>query len=467
MEPGISVYAVVTSENKYSMNAVIAALDISLPKWRVKVFRGLERESLLRAVDASARRGIPAVVLASFMTTQLANDEFLEWLLWLNKELKRHAASMGGKLITIAGGPHPSGDPYGSLSSLYFDYVVPGEGEEALPPLLELLSEGYRGVDLVRELSRLGKVAIYYEGEVYYRGRGKNRVSSLDSYPPFPVWRMMLGPIEIMRGCPFACRYCEVSYVFGARPRYRSPQNIEEWLDLYAQALEARGKRPDARFIAPDAFAYDRDPITRREKHGYSSLIEVLDRVKRKHRRMRFFLGSFPSEVRPDSVDEEKVRMSKPYMSNKRVIVGAQSGSDRILKLVNRGHTVEDVENSIVILNSYGFQVDVDFILGLPGETVEDVEATLWFAERLVERYKSRIHMHTFLPLPGTPFADAPPGRIPGWALRRLEKLVGRGLLYGDWRKQEALAAKIALLREKGLILTPKRVLGRSRIKYL
>lgn len=457
---------VVTDENRYSMNAVVAALDRAY-SGSLRLVWGLDREGLLQAVEAYAGRTEWVAVLASFMTTQLADEGFLELLLWVNGSLRSHARSLGAELVTVAGGPHASGDPWGTLSALRFDYVLPGEAEEALPRFLDLLGEGLRGVDLVREASREGVSAVYYDGEVYYKGRGVNRVKDLDPYPPFPSWRGLLGPIEIMRGCPYACRYCEVSFVFGARPRFRSPENIERWVEEYVRVQEARGRRADVRFITPDSYGYARDPIGGVELYSFQDLVEALERVKLGHPRARFFIGSFPSEVRPDNVDEEKVMLTRRIASNKRVIVGAQSGSDRMLKLVNRGHTVDDVIRAVEILNRHGFRVDIDFIAGLPGETREDLEETIKLIEMLISKYRVKIHMHTFLPLPGTPLETAPPGTIPEWAKKRLFKLVGKGLLYGDWLKQEELAQRIGELRKKQIILDIKTIIKTRKLKYV
>ena len=115
--------------------------------------------------------------------------------------------------------------------------------------------------------------------------------------------------------------------------------------------------------------------------------------------------------------------MSK-YVSNDRIIVGAQSGSQRILNIINRGHTVEDVFLAVDNLIDYGFVPDVDLIfLALP-----------------------RIHAHIFMPLPGTPFENYPPGKIDSKTKKVLGDLARRGLLYGSWAVQEKLAIMLSKL---------------------
>src|SRR5262249_40937984 len=83
------------------------------------------------------------------------------------------------------------------------------------------------------------------------------------------------------------------------------------------------------------------------------------------------------------------------------------------------------------------------FLFGLPSETADDVEATLQAMARLVAR-GARVHGHTFLPLPGTPFRRAAPGALPPRLRRELQLLASRGSAYGQWEQQEAMAGELA-----------------------
>lgn len=459
-----------TGENKYSLNPIIASLDLAGRALQVRLVPGLDLARVVEAARGSGP-GEPVIVLVSLMTTQLARPRVLEALRRLNREARRIVERAGSRFFSVLGGPHASGDPYGPLLRLGFDATIPGEGERAAPLLVDAVEEGLEGPELVRRLAREGAVAAAaWEGEIH-RGRGRNRAGPLDEHPPFPIWRGIVAPIEIMRGCPWACRYCQVSFVFGADPRVRTPENVEYWASSMARlVLPSRG-RVDLRFIAPDAMGYG---SARGPGRLFPELVEVLERVKERYEklgRVRVFLGSFPSEVRPDSVTEEYAALLARVASNTRVIVGAQSGSDRLLRVIGRGHTVEDVTRSVETLNRYGFTVDIDFIFGLPGETREDREETLKYIEGLVGRYRVRVHLHAFMPLPGTPFADAPPGRIAPDVRPRIERMLGRGLVYGEWWKQEETATAIDRLRREGVIITPRtlwrlRRAGAVRIVY-
>ena len=75
-----------------------------------------------------------------------------------------------------------------------------------------------------------------------------------------------------------------------------------------------------------------------------------------------------------------------------------------------------------------------------------DVDATLALMDRLVTR-GAKVHGHTFLPLPGTPFRRAAPGALTPAVRLRLRQLASKGQLYGQWEQQEATARDLAAAR--------------------
>src|SRR5207302_1418065 len=126
---------------------------------------------------------------------------------------------------------------------------------------------------------------------------------------------------------------------------------------------------------------------------------------------MRMYFGTFPSEVRPEHVTIEALAVLKRYVDNDNLILGGQSGSDRVLSKSHRGHDVEAIIRAVRIALECGFTPNVDFILGLPGEEGADLAATVALMKKL-HALGARVHSHAFMPLPGTPFKDAPPARV-------------------------------------------------------
>ncbi|MBI4801606.1 MAG: TIGR04013 family B12-binding domain/radical SAM domain-containing protein, partial [Elusimicrobia bacterium] len=252
--------------------------------------------------------------------------------------------------------------------------------------------------------------------------------ADLDRYPPFSFKWGKFGPIEITRGCPFGCSYCQTSYLFGCKPRHRSVGNILSLVELMKSE-----ELCDIRVVTPDAFAYGSLDGRKINPAGLEELLKGVRKILKKEGRI--FFGSFPSEVRPDHVTEETLELTRRYADNKRLVIGAQSGSPRILSAIRRQHTVDDIHRAVRLALRFGFSADVDFILGLPGEGEADAGMTLKAMEELV-RLGARIHAHTFMPLPGTPFADRAPAALSEKTLRRLRNLVAQGHAFGQWEKQ-------------------------------
>lgn len=289
--------------------------------------------------------------------------------------------------ITVAGGPHATAR-YHEVAR-YADYVVVGEGELTLPRLLGSLESGDdRPVPGVATRDHFEPVA------------------SSVMLDAFPAFSQMKGYVEISRGCPFSCGYCQTPQIFGHGMRHRS-------IDRIAACANRFG---DARFVSPNAFAYGSDGIHPR-----------FDKIERLFRNLehRIWFGTFPSEVRPEFVCEESLYLVNRYCANTRLHFGAQSGSDSVLQQIRRGHTVHDVVKAVELCREFGITPVVDFIIGFPFETEEDQQATADLI-RWVAR-DGNVHVHRFMPLPGTPLE----GTLPGPVLPETAHLCGKLALSG------------------------------------
>ena len=90
------------------------------------------------------------------------------------------------------------------------------------------------------------------------------------------------------------------------------------------------------------------------------------------------YLREFTVEAgRPDTINEDKLNVMKKYGVS-RISINPQTMNDRTLKLIGRNHTVKDVYEAFALAREYGFNnINMDFILGLPEETIEDVRNTM------------------------------------------------------------------------------------------
>ena len=406
---------------KYAFTVLAGAVEADEVGQHVALRFPRDRDSLLATVRQCLDEGYRVVVAWSFYSASFPGA--VEERAWLRERLE------GREVLCIAGGVHATAETEQTLRA-GFDLVAVGEGE---PILLELLGRLVRGEDprQTRGMARL------VDGRLVPQGRGEGVL--LDTYPPFAAKHSKFGAIEITRGCIYACRFCQTPFMSKARFRHRSVENIAHW----TRVLRESGRR-DVRFITPTSMSYGTS--------DESMNLEAVERLLAAVREAmgpdgRVFYGTFPSEVRPEHVTPEALALLKRYVDNDNLIIGGQSGSERILQATRRGHDVETVVRAASLAVEAGFVPNVDFILGLPGEAPEDVRATLALMKRLAD-LGARVHGHTFMPLPGTPYRDAPPGSVDDETRRELDRLASRGRLYGHWNHQAKLANGIAERRQ-------------------
>jgi B12-binding domain/radical SAM domain protein len=195
----------------------------------------------------------------------------------------------------------------------------------------------------------------------------------------------------------------------------------------------------DLRFLTPSALSYGAAAGEVRLDAVEALLAAVREEAGASR---RIFFGTFPSELRPEHVSREALAVTARWADNRQLLIGAQSGSDRLLAAMRRGHGVAEVVRAMELARQAGFAPLVDFIVGLPGETRDDLEATRRLMERLA-REGARVHAHAFLPLPGTPFRGEAPGRIDAATSELLDRLASRGHAYGQWRRQVQLGEEL------------------------
>lgn len=415
-------YALVMADgrkSKYGINACLGALE-GLTESKYPLVVWVEKNSTL---SETLRQLIHQEVLPIVLWS-LYSPEFNEAVRAL-ETLRLQLANEPLKPIHIIGGVHATAEPELCLRA-GFDFVSQGEGERTMQSLVTALNEGR---DL-RDVVGLG----HLQDDHFQSSRGIP-LDSLDDSPTFAPRQGRLGPIEITRGCVYACSFCQTPFIFKAKFRHRSISSILWHVDVQVQ----RGMN-DVRFITPTSLSYG----TQNESPNLDSVEELLRSVKsRLPESGRIFFGSFPSEIRPEHASVEALRIIKKYADNDNVILGGQSGSNKMLLISHRGHDVAAVRTAVDNCATVGLKANVDFIFGMPGESDRDVEDTIELCQDLA-RAGARIHTHTFMPLPGTPWSHQPPGTVPPRLRRAIEKLTAAGRAYGNWEQQIAIAQEMA-----------------------
>ncbi len=348
-----------------------------------------------------------ALIAYSFMTPHLPETI---------AETRKIRKKYGEKIILMAGGPHANGNPE-SLKNTDFNYIACGEGESTLPFILR---------DFLN--AKLSKTSVIIKND---------KPANLDKSFPIAKNLAMMSPLELTRGCCWKCRFCQTGQ---EKPRHRSLESVKK----YIAEMKERNYLFRSGFIAPGGLEYGAD----RPGEIRLDIIEKLLDLYKKAGIRHIEYGIFPSELRPNTVSAEGLKIIKKYCSNKKVTIGAQSGCDGTLQKLNRGHATADIEKSACLAHQAGFIPVLDFILGFPEETEAEQMETLRFVEYLHAKYLIRAQMHFFMPLSGTPLEKQMPAFISGKIETILQKYYQNGICTNWWKKGMELSRKIIRTRE-------------------
>jgi len=289
---------------------------------------------------------------------------------------------------TIIGGAHPSAAPAQCLDHFgpeLLDFVYRGEAERGFPALVDELEAGRNGFGAVPGLGWRENGAVRLSDPEVIEDLGALGMPAWDliapeDYPFSPhgvvCMNHPVAPVMATRGCPYLCTFCSTAgQPFRMRP-------VALFLEEVRLLHEKHGIREF--HMVDDNFTMDMEYAR--------ELLEGL---------IRLDLGatwSTPNGVRLERLDREIVELMKRagFYS---IAVGIESGSDRVRKLIRKGSTTGQVREKVRMVRDVG-GIDITgfFMLGIPGETREDIEATLRFSRELPLH---RAAFHSFLPLPG------------------------------------------------------------------
>ncbi len=186
-------------------------------------------------------------------------------------------------------------------------------------------------------------------------------------------------PVVTSRGCPYSCTYCPVHLAIGRQFRARSAQSVVEEIGYWYQRGFRQFSMWDDNFTLKASRVHQICDCL--EDKGYPGLSI-----------------SIPNGVRGDRVDEGMLtRMFK--VGFRQLSFGVESASDDVLKALKKGERVADNEQAIAAACRIGFEVNLYFIIGSPGETWNDFEKSLALADRYPV---AEARFYTLIPFPGT-----------------------------------------------------------------
>ncbi len=320
----------------------------------------------------------------------------------LTERLKRRGVPV------MLGGSHPTVLPEQSLKYTGADMAAIGEGELTLVRVMDAL----RGQG---SLSDIPSLAWGKDGRIIVNPKG-DLIAEIDGLPipdrSFINRSEYFGEVILTgRGCPFDCAYCASRNIWGRKVRMRSVGSIIEELEILRRAAES--ERPSESALGGNRRGSE--PFDPRPGRWVVKVVDDTFIVNRK--RTLALLDEiiaaglncfeFTGGVRADTLDEGLV--TKMREANfRRVTLGVESGSPRILKMIRKGETNEDVKRAIGLLRAAGIRSHAFFMIGLPDETLEDVELS---KKLILDVQPDHVEINMVTPYPGTDiFAKLIPG---------------------------------------------------------
>ncbi len=288
-------------------------------------------------------------------------------------ELKQRIKEINPAAIVMAGGVHATTTPEKTLSD-GFDIVVKNEGEKAITRIVrENLCEGIIEEEDVtaEEMYPPARDLINMD----YYAATKQRCP----YPPaldYVGWKMRLAMSITSRGCPYACIFCHNVW-------RKSKVRLAPIEYVMTELIELKERyRVDALMFMDDHLFQNRQ----RSKELFSQMIAA---------KLGFVWGG---TVRVDALDDDVLELARAS-GCKRLAIGAESGSDEILKRLNKRATVAQNYSAIEKCHRHGIKVLSSVTIGNPGETLDDIKATMRFLLDSKTDYGS---VCILVPYPGT-----------------------------------------------------------------
>ena len=264
----------------------------------------------------------------------------------------------------VIGGVHPTFLPEDTLLNIRCNTIIKGEVEVVIKQLMEDLEKG-----------RLKH--IYDGGLVQVEDIPKPARHLLNLHKYYPGGEATT-PVYTSRGCPFNCAFCSkvTGRVYRALPIHRVIEEIEYVINL--------------------GFSYI--------LFGDDNIGIQSERLKKLLLAITPYNVSFRLNQDADTLKEETLCLAAEAGCTE-ISFGIESGSQKMLQLMNKRASLEDNSLAIQLTKQYGMKAKAYFVVNFPGETEETVQETLRFAE---ETRPDKWLVSAFAPLPGSPAFHCP-----------------------------------------------------------
>lgn len=269
----------------------------------------------------------------------------------------------------VVGGPHPTFMPQETLEQSCFDFAVIGEGEDTLLELARYLQSSdtdFKQIDGLAFKDKSGNITINKPRQMI-KNLDELPFPAVDLLPDLSKYRLYLLhykklPYMTMfttRGCPHLCVFCNTP--FGKKVRYHSPAYVVDYIEYLIRGFGIKELH-----FSDDTFTMDEGRV--------SDICGLL-------RSRRLKVGWY-SAIRANLNNKELLKEMK-RSGCWIVAVGAESGHEKILKIIKKNVTLSQISATCKAVLKAGIKLKAFFIIGHPGETLESIDATISFAKGL------------------------------------------------------------------------------------
>lgn len=349
---------------------------------KVKIIDGARQKNYDEILENEARE--VKIVGFSVMTTQVAEA------LSDAEKIKK----INSNAVIIFGGLHPTLFPEETAAHSLVDIAVHGEGEATLFEIFNLFKDSKNKDEFKNNLRDVLGVAFKDSGGRVVK-TGKRSLLKMEELP-LPNWDLMpreiltnidIIPTHTSRGCPHRCAFC-INAITKNFWRAREPESVIE--DIKIIKSKSYFKNKPMRFWDENFFVDKK----RAEK--------IVDIMIEQNLATPWETTMRTDYIRDGFIDDEfltKLKKSGCYLLS----FGAESGSNEILKKIDKDIKREDIINSAKMCVKYGIIPQYSFMVGLPHETRKDINLTLTLIDALV-KVDSSVQIlgpQAFRPYPG------------------------------------------------------------------
>jgi radical SAM superfamily enzyme YgiQ (UPF0313 family) len=279
------------------------------------------------------------------------------------------AKDISSDTVTILGGIHASVCPEQCAQDGIFDHIVIGEGERVLP---EIITQNVKDTIIQGKLlDRLDDLP-YIDRKIF----GNEETPIYPKLFPEPFTTFIAS-----RGCPYNCSFCQPAerIVFGRKMRTRSPENLVGEIE---KCILESGTR--SYLIHDDCLIWDVE--------WTENFVRIL---QKKNIEMPFAI-----QARADLICKNFELIRKLAEAGLTMaLIGFESGSQRILDFLRKGTSVEQNIEAARICHENGIAIWANYMLGIPGETRNDMEQTVSMVRKINPTVYSPSY---FTPYPGS-----------------------------------------------------------------